>query len=94
MKHQEVKTISLANFDKLRYDLTELSDVFNALNDKIDKRLEFYDKEVCFKNSQLINKVKKSSINEYKKYMEKQVSPLVVFNIKSFHLIVYTNLGV
>jgi hypothetical protein len=45
----------------------------DSLNDKINRKIEIYDKQICYKNSQILSKVKKSSIIEYKSYMDKQV---------------------
>ena len=47
--------------------------VADVLNDQIDRKIETYDKEICYKNAQLLNKVKRSAIKEYKLYMDQQV---------------------
>ena len=76
-KHQEIKAILFDEINQFNFENSEF-DIYvkSTLNDKIDRKIILYDKEICYRNFIILNEIKKSAIREYKNYMEEKVKKI------------------
>jgi hypothetical protein len=73
-KHQENKLACSKLLDELNMDSNvEFVEFRGLINDKLDRKIEAYDKEICYRNLRIFNQVKKSALDEYTSYMEQNV---------------------
>ncbi len=78
-KHQDFKLACLAKLDELNLDSNaEFKEYGKLLNDKLDRKIEIYDREICYRNFNLFDQVKKTALNEYRNYMEEKVKNLLI----------------
>ena len=74
LKHQKIKHKCLEEFLSIHEENDELSQEFAELNESLDRMLEKYDQENCFKKNHFIEKIKTKCLENYKKHMDKQVN--------------------
>lgn len=72
-KHQQVKKDLLEEIIEYEHN-REVLEYRKELSEKLDKKIELYDREISHRNANILSVVKKSSIKEYKKYMEENWS--------------------
>ncbi|CAF0937974.1 unnamed protein product, partial [Brachionus calyciflorus] len=84
LRHQDAKSKFFEKYDKLRHENSEINTVCLKLNDSLDSRLEKYDVEIRLNNLKIINDIKRSSIEEYKKIMNDNKKSCM--NSTSLHL--------
>ena len=73
-KHDQTKTECLSEFNRINNEFAELNQEFMQLSENIDNMIEHYVKENSVKRMSVLNKIKLSSIDKYKKYMDYYVN--------------------